>query len=268
MASDKHHIFTAQTVSDILFQLKTISNLQIIGGGTYLDEYPEKFLSVHNNSELTFINKHERFIDFGPAVTLNSILHMGPTFLPSILYDALSSISNHAVRNIATIGGNIMAQDPRLTLIAPLTVLDASLKFKNQKNFDIIPISKLNTISRESVLVNIRVPTEDWNVEIFKRLGPSHKITDDSASFCFLARTEKNILINLRICFSGPFIFQSKELETNLLGIRLPLPQSKIHDFIETASKEFDECAKDIEYDPILKQQFLNLVAHSLHELT
>lgn len=268
MASDKHHIFTAKTINDILFQLKTISNLKIIGGGTYITDFPEKFLSIRNNSELTFIDKHERFIDFGPAVTLNNMLHLGPNYLPSILYEALFSISNHAVRNMATLGGNIMAKDPRLTLIAPLAVLDASLKFKNQKSFDIIPVTKLDTASPESVLVSVRIPTKDWNVEIFKRLGPSHKITADSASFCFLAKTEKNILINLRLCFSGPFIFQSKQLETNFLGIRLPLSQSKIHDFIETASCDFDESAKGVEYDPILKQQFLNLIAHSLHELT
>ncbi len=268
MATDKHYIFTAKTVNDILFQLKTISNLSIIGGATYINKFPEKALSIRNNPELNFIEKHERFIDFGPAVTLNSILHLGTTFLPPILFEAVSSMANHAVRNMATIGGNIMAMDTRLTLIAPLLVLDASLKFKNQKSFNIVPITKLNSVSPESVLINIRVPTDDWNVEIFQRVGPAHKVSDSSATFCFLAKTEKNILINLKLCYSGPFIFQSKELESNFLGVRLPLSQSKIHDFLEIAARDFDIMAKDIQYDSILRQQFLNLIAYSLHELT
>lgn len=269
MATDTvHSIFTARTINDILYQMKTVNNLQLIGGATYLKELPEKSLSIRNINELSLIDKHERFIDFGPAVTLNSILHIGTNHLPSVLFNAVSSMANHAVRNIATLGGNIMAKDNRLSLVAPLIVLDTSLKFKNQKNFEIVPLTKLDSVSPDSILVNIRVPTEDWNVEIFKRIGPSHKVTDESASFCFLARTEKNVLINLRICFSGPFIFQSKELETNFLGIKLPLSQSTIHDFINIASRDFDECAKDISYEPILKQQFLNLTALSLHELT
>lgn len=268
MATDKHSIFTAKSVNDILYQLKTVNNLQIIGGATYISELPEKSLSIRNISELQNIDKHERFIDFGPAVGLNRILHLGPTAIPSIIYDSIISMSNHAIRNMATIGGNIMAKDTRLSLIAPLTALDATLKFKTQKTTDVIPITKLDTISPDSVLISIRIPNDEWNVEIFKRLGPSHKITNESASFCFLARTEKNLLINLKLCFSGPFIFQSKELESKFLGVRLPLSQSVIHDFITIASREFDEYAKDIQYEPILKQQFINLIAYSLHELT
>lgn len=268
MATDKHSIFTAKTINDLLFQLKTVNNLQIIGGATYITELPEKSLTIKNIPELAVIDKHERFFEFGPAVTLNTILHLGSNAIPAIIYDAILSMSNHAVRNMATIGGNIMAKDNRLSLIAPLVALDTTLKFKSQKSFDVIPITKLDTISSDKVLVSIRIPNDEWNVEIYKRLGPSYKITDESASFCFLARTEKNLLINLKLCFSGPFIFQSKELESKFLGIRLPLSQSVIHDFITIASREFDEMSKDIEYDPILKQQFLNLIAYSLHELT
>lgn len=268
MATDKHSIFTAKTINDILYQLKTINNLKIIGGATYINELPEKCLSIRNVPELQTIDKHERFIDFGPAVTFNKILHLGTNVIPSIVYDSILSMSNHAIRNMATIGGNIMAKDTRLSLVAPLTVLDATLKFKNQKNTEVVPITKINSVPEDSVLTDIRIPIDEWNVEIFKRLGPSYKITDNSASFCFLARTEKNLLINLKLCFSGPFIFQSKELESKFLGTRLPLSQSIIHDFITIASEEFDEMAKDIQYDPILKQQFLNLIAHSLHELT
>ena len=268
MATDKHSIFTAKSINDILYQLKTVNNLQLIGGATYIKDFPEKALSVRNIPELQEIDKHERFIDFGPAVSLNRILHLGRNAIPSILYDSILSMSNHAVRNMATIGGNIMAKNKRLSLVAPLTVLESTLKFKTQKTTDVIPITKVDSVPANAVLVSIRIPTDEWNVEIFKRLGPSYKITNESASFCFLAKTEKNLLINLKLCFTGPFVFQSKELESKFLGVRLPLSQSVIHDFITIASREFDEYAKDIQYEPILKQQFLNLIAYSLHELT
>lgn len=268
MINNNELIYYAKNVNDILFQKKTVNNLQIIGGATYLDNLPEKSLSIRNIPELSQIYKHERYIDFGPAVTLNQILLMGPNFLPSVLYNALNSIANHSIRNLATIGGNILSNDSRLSLVAPLIALGSSLKFKFQKNIEIIPLIKFTNIPDDSVLVSIRVPTEDWNVEIFKRLGPSNKITNDSASFCFLANTEKEVLINLRLCFSGPFIFTSNELDTKYLGTKLPLSDSIIEEFLLIAEKEFDENAKDIEYNPMIKKQFLNLIAHSLHELT
>lgn len=268
MATETHQIFTAKNINDILYQLKTVSNLQIIGGATYIGDLPEKSLTIRNVQELKIIDKHERYIDFGPAVTLNSIINVGKNYLPDVLYEAISQTANHSIRNMATIGGNIMAKDSRVSLLAPLIALGSTLKFKTQKNSEIIPLSKFTSIPEESVLTSIRVPTEDWNVSIFRRLGSSRMITDNSASFCFLAMTEKNILINLRICFTGPFIFQSQELETRYLGTRLPLSKSSIEDFISIAEKEFDEYVRDKEQTFMLKKQFLNLVASSLHELT
>lgn len=268
MATDTHSIFTAKNVNDILYHLKTVNNLQIIGGATYIGDLPEKSLTIRNVPELKIIDKHERYIDFGPAVTLNSIIHMGKNYLPGVLYEAINQTANHSIRNMATIGGNIMARDSRLSLVAPLIALGTTLKFKALKNYEIIPLSKFTSIPDETVLTSIRVPTEDWNVAIFRRLGSSRLISDNSASFCFLAMTEQNILINLRICFSGPFIFQSQELETRYLGTKLPLSKSTIEDFLSIAERDFDEYVRDKENTAMLKKQFLNLVASSLHELT
>lgn len=268
MATETHSIFTAKNINDILYHIKTVNNLQVIGGATYIGDLPEKSLTIRNVPELKIIDKHERYIDFGPAVTLNSIINVGKIFLPAVLYEAITQMANHSIRNMATIGGNIMAKDSRLTLIAPLIALGTTLKFKAQKSSEIIPLSKFTVIPEDSVLISIRIPTEDWNVSIFRRLGSSRMISDNSASFCFLAMTEKNILTNLKICFSGPFIFQSQELETRYLGSRLPLSKSTIQDFISIAEKEFDDYVRDKENTLMLKKQFLNLVASSLHELT
>lgn len=268
MENDKHMVFTAKNVNEILYHLKTVFGIKIIGGSTYLGSLPEKSLSVRNIPELSVIDKHERYIDFGPAVILNDILHLGTNFLPQVLYDAILSIATHTIRNMATLGGNIMAQNTHLSLVAPLLALDTSLKFKTAKSFEVIPYSKFTEIPQDAVLVSIRIPTEDWNVAIFRRLGPSHKISNESCSFCFLAKTEKNILINLKMCFSGPFVFTCKELENKYLGIRLPLSKQVIEEFISIASENFDIAAGEIEYSPLIKQQFINLLAYSLHELT
>ncbi|MCQ2610174.1 MAG: FAD binding domain-containing protein [Treponema sp.] len=268
MQTTNKMVFTAKNVSELLYQLKTVSNLQVIGASTYIKTLPEKSISVRNIPELCIIDKHERYVEFGPGVTLNSILSQCKNYLPQVLADAIHCIANHNIRNIATIGGNICAKDYRLSLIAPLLALDCSLKFKSLKKDEYINLKNFTFIPPESVLAAIRVPVEDYNVSIYRKLGPNNALTAESGSFCFLAQTEKNILMKLKLVFSGPFNFINRELETKFLGTKLPLNESAIQDFIATAGERFDELSKENPCSPILRQQFLNLTAFSLHELT
>ncbi len=267
MESNKK-IFPAKNISDILYQMKTVQNLKIIGGASYLKEFPDSALTIRNIAELSQINRHERYIDFGPAVTLNRILSLGQKRIPLFLYEAIESIGNHFSRNIATLGGNICAKNPRLTLFAPLLAMGAGLRFRNQDGFINIPFSKFESIPEGYILTNIRIPDDDWDVAIFRRVGPRHEITEESASFCFLAKTDKDILIDLRIAFAGPMVFASRDIENKLLGIRLPISDSTIEDFLLNAANYFDECTKELNYNPILRQQFLNITQYSLNQLT
>ncbi len=68
---------------------------------------PESILFLKNLPELETIAKRERFIDFGAAATLNTILELGEKNVPQILYQAISLAANPGVRSLATIGGNI-----------------------------------------------------------------------------------------------------------------------------------------------------------------
>ena len=99
-------------------------------------------------------------------------------------------------------------------------------------------------------------------------MGPESIITENSASFVFLADTEKNTITNMRIAFAGKITFHSSELESKIVGIRLPLHSNDINNFIEEASKEFDKVTEKDTYNPILKRQFLNLTRYSLEQLT
>ena len=126
------NIFYAKNLQEIFYSLKNIKNLKLIGGATGLETLPEKSLSIINIPELKKISKHERYIEFGPATSLSQILNLGERHIPKILFDALSTIANPFVRNIATIGGNIMGDFWYHTLYAPLLALDARLELKTE----------------------------------------------------------------------------------------------------------------------------------------
>lgn len=260
-------VFFARNLSELFYHMKTIAGLKIVGGCTRISEMPKAAVSVRTVTELRMIAKHERYISFGPAATLSEILALGEHNVPKILYEAVKSTANPMVRNLATLGGNVCADGQKLTLYAPLLALDATLEIRRGSDTFYIPILNFTQVPANSVLTNIRVPLNDWDVAVFRRLGPDHKITERSASFAFLADTEKNIITSVRLAFAGTVLFRSLELENRLLGARLPLSERDIAFFTEIAGAQFEKKAAAA-CSPVLRQQFLNLAHYSFEQLT
>lgn len=269
MAASKT-FFYAKNLADVFYQMKTIADLSIVAGCMSFaeKELPEKSLSVRDIAELKIIDKHERYIDFGSAVTLSEIEDLGEPNLPPCIYDAIVTIANPAVRNIATIGGNVCAADFYNTLYAPLLALDARLEFHNGEDTIFKNISRFEEIPEGTLLSKLRLPTEEWEVAIFRRLGPKNELNELSASFVFLANSQKNQISDLRIAMAGSFKFRDIDLENKLIGAHLPLSETAISTFLLDAEESFNEATKDDKLNPILKKQFWNLVKYSLEQLT
>ncbi len=268
MQEIKSIVFFANTLADVFYQMKTIKGLKIVCGCTSIDTLPEKSLSIRKIQELKFITKKERHIDFGPALPLSQILALDKSKLPEILYLAVESIANSAVRNIATIGGNICSTGIKHTLYAPFMALDAHLEFRNQNETQLERFNNFTTVPKGFLLSKITVPLEDWEISVFERLGPAHIITENSASFAFLVSTKKSVITNMRLAFAGKITFRSQALENHVIGMKLPLTDKIIELFVKEAADIFDDAAVNIEYNSILRQQFINLTKYSLEQLS
>ena len=266
----KKTVYYANNLEEVFYQLKTVAGLQIVGGCTGHDALAKNFLSLRNLPELARLEKHERYFDFGSALTLSELEEVGRNNLPPVLYDAIKSIANPQVRNIATLGGNICTKKSKMTLYAPLLALDARLELQHGTESIYIPLTKFKGISPEHLLTKIRVPVEEWEVTVFRRLGPAHHINERSASFVFLTNTQNSQISSMRIAFAGEFWFRNLELENRLLGSHLPIPEKSIIELVNDAGLQFDEAAKNADKEPlpILRDQFLNLVKFSLEQLT
>ena len=269
MATSKT-FFYAKNLADVFYQLKTISDLTIVGGCTSFvsRELPEKSLSVRDIAELKIIDKHERYIDFGAAVTLSEIEELGESNLPATIFTAITTIANPSLRSIATLGGNICSCAFCNTLFAPLLALDARLEFQTGEESVFTSFTRFEEIPNGSLLSKIRLPTEEWEVSVFRRLGPKNELNDLSASFVFLANSQKNQISDLRIAMAGNFKFRNIDLENKLIGAHLPLSQTAISNFLLEAESAFEEATKEKKLNPILKRQFWNLVKFSLEQLT
>lgn len=260
-------ILVAKNISELIYQLKINKGLQVVGGCTNIKELPEKTISTYGIKELSQISRHERYINIGPAVSLARIINIGQNHLPQILYEALNCIANPLIRNMATIGGNICSENQKQTLFAPLVALEAKLEFKNQTETKIEPIQNFKKVPDGFVLTNIRIPLIDADLSIFRRVGPENEITEQSASFAFIACTEKNTLFDVRLAFAGPFTFKSKTLENALIGHKLPLTHKDIEIIQEQIEQEFQKAATDQMLSDVMKQQFINLTRYSFEQL-
>lgn len=246
---------------------------------------PETTIYLTKIPELCQIERHERYVEIGAAVTLNKVLEYPK--IPLALVDAIKQIGSHAMRNLATIGGNICIPKHKGSLWSVLLALDAKLEISFSKNFKeykkIIKAYEFTELQENEILSKIRVPINSWNISVYKRLGKKDFNSENSAGFTFLAETEREHIYNIRIAFSGlgelsqhdeiyrhnkrPFHKRVKYgFTSDLIGQKLPLQEKLINSCMVNASKIFSEKCNSIK-DPLIEQQFKALLRSSLEKL-
>ncbi|WP_191016759.1 FAD binding domain-containing protein [Treponema zioleckii] len=262
--------FYAKNLSELQEILKSHEDLSLLGGCTAIKTLKENSLCLRKIPELRIIEKRERYIELGPAVTLAEIESYGANRLPPMIFEAVKSIGTKLIRNMATIGGNILTEDFYGTLYAPLLALDARLEFARGIETIYIPLSKFEKIPRDAILTKIRIPIDDWDISYFRKIGSPCLLDKGSASFAFLASSLKNQVANMRVAFAGPICFRDNELENILQGAFLPLSASNIKYMMHEAEERFGEFARENreKVSPMLEHQFLNLLKYSLEKLS
>lgn len=264
--------YFARNIPEIFQQMSSISNLSVLGGCTTFavqkKPFPEENLCIRNIEELKKLEKKERFLEIGSEVTLSELEALGKNNLPATVFEAVKSVANPFVRNLATIGGNLCAPDFFYTMYAPLLALDANLEFQSENGTSVMSMYKFQKVPENSILSKVRIPFYDWNVAIFKRVGPVNLIDENSASFVFLADSNKSQISQLKIAFAGIFRFRDTELENRLIGAHLPLSESTISEFMLEAESLFNSQARKAGANSILEKQFWNLLKYSLEQLT
>lgn len=263
--------YYAQTLSDAFYYFQNVSSIQVVAGGT-ASCMPQNALCIRKIPELLSIDKHERHIDIGSAVTLSRLLSVRKV-LPDCLVQALNKIANVFVRNIATVGGNICATDYYHALYAPLFALDARLEMRKSQDTRYIHLDKLRDFAKNYILTKVRIPLDDWKISVYRLI--ENDDSDIPSSFVFLADMNNDTLRNIRLSLAGRIAMRCRELENNLAGIRLPLRDEAIQDYVKQASSLFDKSMANTKKSDALsrdfaitKEKFLRLTRYSLQQLS
>ncbi|MBQ5571158.1 MAG: hypothetical protein IIT45_12070, partial [Treponema sp.] len=130
-----------------------------------------------------------------------------------------------------------------------------------------IPFSQFKKVPEGYLLTKVRVPQNESEVAIFKRVGPSRRITEDSASFVFLADMENDSIASIKIILAGSIVFHPVEIENQILYTKLPLTRDFIEKKVAEAESAYDMKFSGQKSKRLLKAQFLNMLRYSFEQL-
>jgi len=235
--------------------------------GRRLLELPSIILSLEKLEEMRRISRSERYMEIGAMAKLSRIIGFGK-IVPATLRYCLENIAGPQLRNMATIGGNLCFSGGCLDSSAALMALDAQYELRSAQSSRWIAASRFlsapgqTVLKPQELLTRIRVPLEDWNYSIYKKFAGQG---DQSKVVVFLARTQKNVLSDIRIVCKIDAPLRNKESESLLVGKHLPLGHRIAADFIESW-KAFLSGVPNM--DDLSRQEMVNVIEMNINNLS
>ncbi len=234
MDKKEAEVFRPEHLTELLSIYARHPDAVLMAGGTTIlaGKLPQTdIIDLTTVEELKKIRRTDRFMDIGPALSIARILSTGRRVIPGVLYDALSSMGNLAIRNITTLGGSICGASPYSSPLPALYALEARLELRSSTTNRWLPISRF-ILDRETIdlmqgeiLTAIRVPFEDWNVNLFKKVNTQGSHAPPAITFCGLARILKQEIQDFRFAIGSVnrTVLRRRKLETPLVGHKMPL---------------------------------------------
>lgn len=155
---------------------------------------PESLMDISFLDELRFIREENGKIVIGALIT-HALLGKSPLINAKAphLAEASRSIGSPLIRNVATIGGNIVNASPAGDCLPPLYTLEAELLLESTKGSRTVPIEEFFTgpgqtiIGSEELLTSIqfKAPQGEF-AAFFQKLGQRKALAISKVSLAFL----------------------------------------------------------------------------------
>ena len=205
-----------------------------------LAPYFEKpVLFLHKVKELTGVKFEEGRVRIGALSTLSEILENRD--IPLILKYAIAEIASPAIRNLATIGGNICNASPAGDTLPPLYVMNARVvlsSFTSKREIKIMDFIKgpgFTDLKEDELLKEIVIPVDFFNIVFYRKVGTRKANSLSKVSFAGVARLDNGIIKDIRISFGAvaPTPLRAPEIEEEIIGKNKVKIIAKIPDILE-----------------------------------
>ncbi len=276
----KHYL--PNTLKETL-ELLNQNNLTIIAGGTDLMVQRKRWantkrefestINIVNLKELNYIKKQDNHIAIGSTTHLSQILESELT--PDLLKKAIREVASPAIRNMATIAGNIVNASPAGDTLPILYTLDALIKIIDINEEVTLPIESVILGPRKTVLKDnqiikeILIPINTFTKTAFVKVGGRKADAISKLNFTAAIKQENEIITDIRFTFGavGPTMVRIKEIEKSLVHQSVEEIKNKIPSILFAYSdyiKPIDDQRSNKEYR---KQVSLNLLEDFLNDL-
>ncbi len=224
---------TIKEVIELLW--KADGKAKIIAGGTDLviglrngDHTPQFIIDITRIEVLREIGEKNGTISIGAAVTHSEIASSSLVKkYGKVLSDAASEIGSPQIRNIGTIGGNIINASPAADTIPPLTVLNAMGRVVSREGEKEVPLSQVfkgpyeTDLKPHELLVEVTFQKLPADMRCsFIRLARRNAMAIARMSVAILLQTKKDRIEDIRISVGSvtPIPQRMSEAEVFLRG--------------------------------------------------
>lgn len=202
-----------------------------------LPVFDKSVLYVSNLDELNYIKEDKERIYIGAETKFSEML--ASPIIPEIFKEVINQLASPAIRNMATMAGNIANSSPAGDTLVPLNLFNALvvLQSKGHKREilvkDFILGVRKNDRHNDELITEIIIPKNDLNIS-YTKVGSRKAESITKVSFMGGYKTEKGKVIDLRICFGSVAVkvVRSMEIEQKYTNISVNELRARIDDVI------------------------------------
>jgi len=275
MADQLNQIFFPSSYSELFTSWKRFPEAVPFAGGTgILHEQGRKILalppviiSLERLEEPQRISRTERYLEIGAMAKLSQVIDLGK-LVPKALSRCLQNIAGQQLRNMATLGGNICYSGRCLDSAAVIAALDGQYELRSAQTSRWVSAARFlsptgqNAMNPQELLTRIRVPLDNWDYSSYKKFAGQ---ANQSRTAVFLVKTQKNILIDIKVIYKTDLIWRDKNIESKLIGKGLPLNRRIAADFVE----HWDAFLSGIDsINSLSRKEMTNFIAMNAYNLS
>lgn len=214
-----HDVMIFNGGSDVMIKYRSGSSVAV--------NFPKDVLYIGHLSELkNIIEKQDEFI-IGSTVTYAQILRH-PT-IPGYLKQPCEQIGSVAIRNIATLAGNICNASPAGDVLPSLYALNANITLTSAEGHRMIPIKDFIDgpgkirLNRDEIVTQISFDKVSFSHVFYRKVGTRKANAISKVSVLALANIVDGNIADIRMTIGacGPTVVRIIEAEKLLCGLRI-----------------------------------------------
>lgn len=252
--------------SDVLIMAGGTLAMPLINEGVSV---PEKVVGL-KKAGLNYLRESNGQYVIGTSTTMTQMTAQDDI---SILQEAANAVGGWAIRNVATIGGNLFAPPPGGDFAVALLVMDAKLTLTSEKGERIVSLSDFytgfmtNVLLPDEIVTEISIPNPRGRsayTKFGRRQANTPSIVTVAANLVFDGETVSEARIGLNAV--GPYPFRAIKAEKLLIG--KALDDQSIGNAAEMAAEESEPFTDAIASEWYRRKMVPVIVKRTLKRIT